>query len=408
MEKAGTTSLPTVAVDTRALEPDFRAHFGRGTGRYVREVVSRFDNFPKHDFSILNISSEKLSLTPFQKKLSSILPAGKVTFESQCCMNRNLSALNASLAHFFFHGDAPAFPTVPQLLTVLDLIPLKFPALYQKGVGGLRYKFARYLERCAIRSALGIITISEASKKDIIEIIEVPEEHVHVTYLGVDESFFKINALGKKDDPHFLNKTFQIPTGAHTALYIGGIDARKNIPFLLNVVAELNKIESIQKDGGFHLILAGNYTKDDKYPALVSDRKRLELESLVHLSGYVDENTLHRLYQHSDLFIFPSLYEGFGLPVLEAMAAGLVVITGDNSCMPEVVGNAGWKLPDNESGLWVSEVHTLLQEKKNNPAFIKERIEMGIEQARCFTWDKTTKQTLDIYKKYLFALQKRA
>jgi glycosyltransferase involved in cell wall biosynthesis len=403
METSSSNSFPSIAVDTRALEPDFRAHFGRGTGRYVKEVVTRFSKFPTDRFSILPIESRMLSLTPFQKKLSSVLPAGKVTYESQCCMNRNLAKLAVPLAHFFFHGDAPAFPSVPQLISVLDLIPLKFPDLYQKGVGGIRYRFARYLERCAIQSAVGIITISEASKNDIVEIMGIPPERVHVTYLGVDDSFFNIPE--QDADPGSLRETLGISPDAFLALYIGGIDARKNIPFLLEITAELNAIEAVQDIGGFHVILAGNYSKDDKYPLLISDTKRMELEPFVHLTGYVEESMLHCLYRNSDLFIFPSLYEGFGLPVLEAMAAGLPVVAGNNSSLPEVMGDTGWKLPDKDVGSWVSEIYHLIKEGKGNPDILTSWQEKGRAQARQFTWDITTKKTLDIYDTYLTAVQ---
>jgi glycosyltransferase involved in cell wall biosynthesis len=398
MKTSNHKSAPIVAVDARALEKDFRAHFGRGTGRYVSEVLSRLTSLDYDDLKILKMDSSSLSLSTFQKKLSSILPAGKVTFESQFCMNKNISSLNANLSHFFFHGDAPAYPSTPTIISVLDLIPLKFPDLYQKGVGGIRYKFARFLERKAILSAKAIITISEASKKDIIEIMEIPEERIHVTYLGVDDSFFN---LKNSNEINFLSSNLQILKTAFTSLYVGGVDARKNLYFLFNVISELNKIEYIKESGGFHLIIAGNYTNDKEYPKLKAYIDKSELNDFIHLSGFVDDDILKSLYKDCDFFIFPSLYEGFGLPVIEAMASGLPVIAGDNSCMSEVMGQSGWRLPDNDTRCWVSSINNLCATKLNNSSILKEQSELGIKQARKFNWDNTSSQTLEVYRKYL-------
>jgi glycosyltransferase involved in cell wall biosynthesis len=405
---ANPSPLLKVAVDARALEPDFRAHFGRGTGRYVKEVLSRFPDTPSPLFDMMHIRSSDLALSPFQSRVSSILPAGKVTYESQCCMNRNLQALSVSLAHFFFHGDAPAFPKVPQIVSVLDLIPLKFPELYQKGVGGLRYRFARYLERCAIKSSLGIITISEASKKDIMEIMNIPSEKIDVTYLGVDEKFFAINAheVTPETKASFKNQ-FSIPPDGNLGLYIGGIDARKNLPFLLEVISELNTIEEIKASGGFHLALAGNYKNDDQLPRLKSLITRLQIADKLHFLGFIEEQELDTIFAMADMFIFPSIYEGFGLPVLEGMASGLPVIAGDNSSIPEVMGNIGWRFQDGDKAEWVRNIKEIVSAAKHTPQLFTSQAEKGKKRASQFTWEKTARETIRVYEKYTARLTPR-
>jgi len=403
-----------VAVDARGLEPHFRAHFGRGTGRYVREVLNCFDHIDTGNIEITRIRSIDLELTAFQRKLSEIIPAGKVTYETQFCLNKNITKLQATFAHFFFHGDAPAFPITPQVVSVLDLIPLKFPELYQKGVGGIRYKFARYLEDRAIRAAIGLIAISEATKKDIIEILKLPEEIIEVVPLGVDKSFFENYKLEEFENTSLwetkkrLRSEKNLPKEGFLGLYVGGIDARKNIPFLIDVISELNSIDEISSRGGVHLALAGNYEKDNQLPQLKDKISRLRLEDRVHLLGFVDDSSLRELFSLSDLFLFPSLYEGFGLPVLESMASGLPVIAGNNSSLPEVMGERGWKFSDGKVIEWVKGIQEILPSIETHSENLRREIELGKERARSFTWEKTALGTINAYRKFSARLNNKA
>lgn len=403
-----------VAVDARGLEPNFRAHFGRGTGRYVREVLNCFDCIDTENIEITRIQSKDLALSPFQKKFSGIIPAGKVTFETQFCLNKNITKLEATFAHFFFHGDAPAFPITPQVVSVLDLIPLKFPELYQKGVGGFRYKFARYLEDRAIRAAIGLIAISEATKRDIIEIMKLPEEIIEVVPLGVDKSFFQNQSIVELDNNSFwetkkiLRSKKNLPKEGFLGLYVGGIDARKNIPFLIDVISELNSINEISSKGGVHLALAGNYEKDDQLPKLKEQIRRLKLEERVHLLGFIDDSSLRELFTLSDLFLFPSLYEGFGLPVLESMASGLPVIAGNNSSLPEVMGERGWKFSDGKVIEWVKGIQEVLPGIETHSENLRREIDLSKERARSFTWEKTAEGTINAYKKFSAQLNNKA
>jgi glycosyltransferase involved in cell wall biosynthesis len=144
------------------------------------------------------------------------------------------------------------------------------------------------------------------------------------------------------------------------------------------------------------LLLAGNYEKDDQFPKIRSKIAELGISSDTKLLGFVPDEELASLYQSADLFVFPSLYEGFGFPVLEAMACGTPVVAGSNSSLPEVAGTSSVLLPDMNTGVWVQAIDGLLESE----SALDELSVSGISRAQKFSWERTARETLNAYRHF--------
>ncbi len=388
-----------IGLDLRPTEIGFKAHAGRGTGRYTLELVQamqsiadEFDN----SLSLIPIHSQDILKSGMDEALVKYLPLGARTFESQYLYPRRLSRLDVDMLHFFSHGDAPARAVVPQVVSVLDLIPLKFPELYRADKPNARFRFARWLEYEAIRNSVGIIAISECTKADIVELLGVAPEKIAVTPLAVAPSLLETVAEHRQAsisvEQH--RQRLGLPLEEDLLLYVGGIDPRKNIPFLCEMLAELLRNPTGTRKP--RLLLAGAYEKDDQYPKLLKTIAELGVAEQVTFLGFVPDSDLVALYQSADLFLFPSMYEGFGFPVLEAMACGTPVVAARNSSIPEVAGTSGVLLPDTDVPAWVNAIAALLK----RPEARMELAEAGLVQSRRFSWEKTARATLEAYTRF--------
>jgi glycosyltransferase involved in cell wall biosynthesis len=266
------------------------------------------------------------------------------------------------------------------IITVHDLAHEYYPEMVQAHVlQYFRQDFPEAIERADL-----LIADSENTRRDIIKFHNIPEEKVKLIHIGVDECFQKVT------DPFIRNAVvsrYSLPE--RFMLMVGSIQPRKNIVGVLNAIARL-------KNGnqGFpwHLVLAGgtSWKSDDLRRRVVS----LGLEEIVHFTGYVDETDLPALYSLSELLVFPSFYEGFGLPVLEAMACGVPVVTSNCSSLPEVAGDAAVLVdPHNDAGI-AEGIGMLLEDGK-----LREQcVARGFERARLFSWRSAAEQTLKVFR----------
>ncbi len=391
---------PLITLDTRGLEPGFKAHFGRGTGRYVECLTKELKQIDPKDIELRYLGTKDLKRSQLQENVLSISPIGKTTLDCQYFFPKNIKEINPDFMHFFSHGDAPAFPKTKQIVSILDLIPLKFPEMYKDSSGGLRFRFARFLENRAALSASGIIAISEATKRDIVSILGIDASRIIVTPLGIDQKFF-IQAINPEDRLNLRQKARE-GQGFHdnekVLLYIGGIDPRKNMKFLLEVLKEARSTENGKN---LKLALAGPIKKDKHYPEFQKLVSQLELDDHIQILGFLPDSDLLSLMLASDIFVFPSLYEGFGLPVLEALSLGLPVVAGNNSSIPEVMGNHGFMLKDLDRQAWVKTILDLSFHQAE-PETLYRLQDERIAHAQKFSWRKTAELTLEAYK--LFSL----
>ncbi len=234
-----------------------------------------------------------------------------------------------------------------------------------------------------LRKAERIITVSEFSKQDISKYIKYPEENIEIIPPAVDHNLYYPNR-----SKECLLK-YNIGDSEKVILYVGAEEPRKNIQFLINSFSKLkNKISNVK------LLKVGtpNYLFVRK--KLLKQIEALNLQNDVIFTGYVSESELAEIYNAVDLFIFPSLYEGFGIPPLEAMACGTPVITSNTSSLPEVVGDAAIIADPYDVNKFAEEMYELLM----NESLKEEMIKKGLKRSKMFSWDISAKKTLKIYK----------
>jgi glycosyltransferase involved in cell wall biosynthesis len=390
------TPLPRVGVDVRALQRGFKSHQGRGIGRYVRSLLEamlpldleRCIGFLADVNEELDGVGRRGDLRLFRVGSPAWLDrlgAEAVHLRQHVYWSRALPALPFDLFHFCSQTDAPAALGAPYVVSVLDLIPHRLPDLYARGKSRARFWLGRWLERRALRRARGLIAISEYTRNDLVQLLGIPPERVAVTHLGVRQGL----APASGADVAALCRRHRLQSGY--LLYVGGIDRRKNIPFLLEVLRVL-----VAQRSEIELVLAGRYRDDPDFPELVSKLQRSGLEQSVRLTGYVPEEELGALYSGASVFVYPSLYEGFGLPPLEAMMCGAPVVAADRTALPEVLGHAALLVDPQEVGEFVEAILSLL----DHPERRRELCEAGQRHARRFTWTATARATLDAYRQF--------
>ena len=274
--------------------------------------------------------------------------------------------------------SAPIFYKGKVILTIHDLVSHYFP---QNMPTGSRLYFSKWMP-LTYGKASKIIAISENTKKDIVSLLRIPEDKIVVIHSAVGEEFKPI-----KDQDTINVVKAKYKTGEKFILDVGTLEPRKNLPFLVKAYHEALKSGKINHN----LVLTGK--KGWYYESLFDLIKELKLEDKVILPGYVSDEDLPVLYNAADLFCFPSLYEGFGFPPLEALSCGTPVIAADNSSIPEVVGTAGILLPILDEKVWAENITKVLTDKELH----RKLSESGLEQAKKFSWAKTARETAKVY-----------
>jgi len=266
-----------------------------------------------------------------------------------------------------------------RVMTIHDLAPFAFPKMYIKAALS-----DRLIGNIAIKNVDKIISVSKSTKEDLIRYFNAPKEKIEPIYLGVDEKFKVLDIKQIKNFKEEYNLNFPF------ILYLAAFRQRKNIPTLIKAYYLL------RKEGFTHkLVLAGR--KSDEYKKILNLVKKLKLEKDVIFTGFISDDVLPVLYNAADLFVFPSLYEGFGLPPLEAMACGCPVITSYTSSLPEVVGDAGLTVNPTST----SELKDAMKTVLNNSDLMTEMGKKGINRSKEFTWKRCAENTLNVYKEVL-------
>jgi glycosyltransferase involved in cell wall biosynthesis len=390
----------SVGLDLSALDPSFKSHAHRGIGRYVAELRKFFESYRDPDLSVGFFDHEALRRNSIADRVMSLVPCGRTSLRQHVVYPRRLHQgvmRDYSLLHFPAHMDAPAWSSKPYVLTVLDLIPHVLKELYQADKPGWRFRIARALEVLAIRQATLILAISETTADDLVRVLGIPRERIVVTPLGVDQRFFEVSErrLGSVDGGGSIRSRLGIPQGRPIVLYVGGHDERKNIGNLVGIVHQAGVELRSRGKAPPLLVMAGRITSASEIQRLDSTLRRYGMQNDTISLGYVPDEDLKELYAESTLFLFPTLYEGFGLPALEAMAAGLPVVGSNTSSIPEVVGDAGRLFNPLSVDDGAKAVVDLLECADTRRAFT----EAGVTRAREFSWERTGRATLEGYKR---------
>jgi len=307
---------------------------------------------------------------------------GKIWWE-QWELSRVCAAARVDLLHSPYFAS-PLRPSTPTVVTIHDVIPLILPD-YRRAP---HVRIYMALVSAAAKRADAVITVSRASKLDIVRTLGIPENRVHVIYNAADRGLMP---AANERELEAMRETHGI--AGDFLLYFGGFDARKNVERILRAFHAARS--SFQK--AYQLVLAGsmNLVGHPLYPDPRPLIQKLGLQKEVVLTGKVSEEDKPLLYSGATAFLFPSLYEGFGMPVLEAMACGTPVITSNTSSLPEVAGDAAL-LVDPTSIDAIAEAMVRLT---NDPNLRQELSRKGRQRAGQFSWEASAIQTLDIYQK---------
>ncbi len=274
---------------------------------------------------------------------------------------------------------APRFSPVPTAISVMDLSYLHFPELFAKKD---LYQLTNWTEY-SVKNATKIFTISNASRDDIIKQYKVKQEKVIVTYPGIKHAISNMNnALGKKD----LQEKFGIKD--KYILFVGTLQPRKNIVRLIEAFSNVKRQTSTDK--GLQLVVVGK--KGWLYEGILAAPKKFGVEEDVKFLDFVGDEDLPSLYKHALCYVLPSLYEGFGLPVIEAMKYGCPVITSNVSSLPEAGGDAAMYVDPLDSNDIAGKIEKVI----SSPTLREEMVKKGYTHIQKFSWEKAAKETLDV------------
>lgn len=345
-----------------------------GIHRYTAKLLSNIEEIDPETFEFTTFMGAEVTYnnTIPTTKMSSLGTIERIWWDTVGFV-RNAKSTDVDVIHSpdkgpFYRGG------LPMVVTIHDLLPFVFPSdrsLYSR----LYWQLSL---RRQIRLSDAIITVSKSTKRDIVDMFDVDPGRIHVTYLGTDLSPPATSEVAQVETKYSLqNSPFVV-------LYVGNYDERKNVDQLVKSCKTLD-----QTGVGLQLVLAGSNPPKQQLSKLAGDFRE-------HISflGYVPDTELESLYGAADLFVYPSAYEGFGLPVLEAMACGTPAITSDRSSLPEVIGEAGLTVDPDDT----TELAAAIERVYSNERLRADMQSDGLERANEMSWKSTARSTIDVYK----------
>lgn len=302
---------------------------------------------------------------------------------------------NIDLVHFpyfepFFLA-LPIYRRYKTVVTVHDLTPIVFPGAFPRGIKG---EVKWQMQKFSLKKANAVITDSNSSKKDILKYIGVRQDKVRVVYLAAGEHF---KVLDHRSSILDLRAKYKLPE--KFVLYVGDVTPNKNLPRLLAAVVEADvPLVMVGKS-----LVSENYDSNNPWnhdlnrvQDIIKEQRTKNKDQIIRL-GFVSNEDLVGIYNLATVFVMPSLYEGFGLPVLEAMACGCPVITSKEGSLNEVAGDGAFYVDAYD----VKSIKIGIEKVFNDENLRKELSEKGLKNAKRFSWKKTASDTLEVYKKVI-------
>lgn len=358
---------------------------GGGIGRLTRELIGALARYPGHHAYRLFVSGAHRSQLPptpgrqFSWHPTTLTPKmlARVWHRAHLPLPVEVFTGRVDLFHATDFTLPPTLAATKTLLTVHDLSFVRVPATASPPL-------KRYLDAVvprSVRQAHHVLADSEATKDDLIDLYAVAPDKITVLLSGVDEHFQPITDTAKR-------AAIRAKYGIGDKPYIfaiGTVQPRKNYARLIEALAEIRNLHDVS------LVIAGGkgWLEDTMYHTL----DRLHMRDHVRLIGFADDDDLPALYSDALCLAFPSLYEGFGLPILEAMACGTPVLTSNVSSMPEAAGNAALLVDPYDTGALTDALISLI----SGESLRANLVERGFAQAKCFTWDKSAAQLREVY-----------
>jgi len=362
-----------VAIDVRKLH-DF------GIGTYVRNLVrylARLDREADYHL-ICRPRDRELGVSLGDNFRMNVDSSSPYSIREQFSIPWTLLRVRPDVFHEP-HYVLPPLTRCRSVVTIHDCIHLRFPQ-YLPNRAALAY--ARTQMSSAARRSDRILTVSEASKRDILTYFDVAPEKVTVIPNGIDEHFLTPPA---DDEVQRVAERYQLQ--GTFALYVGNVKPHKNVERLIDA------IHLTRRAGRDDLRLVVIGDELSSYAALRRAVHRYNLHKYVRFLGYLPDETLAIVYRLASVFVFPSLYEGFGLPPLEAMACGTPVVTSNASSLPEVVGDAAVLVDPSDASAIADGLRRVLDDEGLR-ATLRER---GLARAREFSWERSIRRIREIY-----------
>ena len=368
-----------IAIDARKLH-DF------GIGTYVRNLLRQLGRQDtSNEFVVFCREADCDAIEAFGPRFRAVAEkAGAYTIREQFALPIALRRESAELFHAP-HYVLPPMTPCRSVVTIHDCIHLRFPQYLPNKLG---YAYARAQMWTATHKAARVITVSEASKRDILRYFHVPESRIDVIYNAIDDRFWEgpgDDEIARVRERYRLTDPF--------VLYAGNIKPHKNLERLIEAFNLLRQDQPTLSN--VQLLIIGD--EISKYATLRRTVHRHKLHKHVRFFGFVPDQTLAALYRLADVFVFPSLYEGFGLPPLEAMASGTPVITSNVSSLPEVVGDAALMIDPYEPAA----IADAMREVLTNADLRVDLRRRGLARAREFSWERSVARVREIYREVM-------
>lgn len=378
-----------IGIDARFYGP-----IGKGLGRYTQEIVDnilRLDSFNEYVIFLRKKNFDELVVDDYKNVKKVLAEVRWYTIGEQFLMPYFIWRQRLDLVHFP-HFNVPFFVPTKFVITIHDLILTKFKTIRATTLHPLIYKFKNWGYRLVIKRALKrsqrVITVSNFTKNDIIDQFKIDPNKISVIYEGVSN-------LSKGQDSLFVAKlnSDSVLRGYEIEdpfiLYVGNAYPHKNLDFLINCFLDLYK-----KNNKLKLVLVG---KEDyfyqKLKELSANVFSGFAENPVIFAGYVPDNKLEIFYKKALVYVFPSLYEGFGLPPLEAMARGCPVLSSNSGSMPEILGEAAIYFDPKDKKDFLNKIETMF----SNIDLRQKLISLGYSQQKKYDWWECAFATHKIY-----------
>lgn len=365
-----------IAIDVRGINLYRGTGIGTYTENFVRELLNT-DN--KNLYTLYWYGTGYNNFIKSNSKIN-IVSKGSHSFFEKYYFPENIIKNNIEIYHVPQNGIGlnPNIPCI-KVCTVHDLIPYIMPETVGKGY---LLKFLKNMP-FIIENSDAILTVSEYSKKDILKYFPIDENKIFVTPLAANYNYKPLN---KENCKKFIYKNYEID--GPFILYLGGFSKRKNIKNLIISFSEANK-KLTQK----HKLVIIGLCRDELIN-LKDLCRNLNISNDVIFTGYIEEKLLPLFYNAAEIFVYPSLYEGFGLPVLEAMSCKTPVITSNTSSIPEITGNDALLINPLDTSELRDSILKVLEDNK-----LKQKLSIdGFNRSKRFSWKNTSNKTLEAYK----------
>ena len=380
-----------IAIDVRHAR-DF------GIGTYIRNTVQALSRIDHESHYIL--AGRKEDLREFGELPGNfkraVFPRSDAGFLNQISFPLFLRQLKPDLCHVPLNA-APLLMPKPYVVTIHDMSSLLFPELPYQDANSFRHQYRLFRFRRSLLRAARIIAVSKSTQRDVEDLMRIPHERIRQIYSAPDPQFLEYARLAAVGGASYETERKKILNRYQISypflLYAGNIRPHKNIPRLVEAFALLrNELENHPVYKDLRLIIIGDEMW--KQPQVRRMVIQTRMEPFVRFFGFVPFETLRAFYSAATVFAFPSLYEGFGMPPLEAMASGTPVVCSGSSSLPEVVGDAAILVnPENVFDIARGIREVLLDERLRASLIAR-----GQLQVRSFSWDQTAKLVLEVYR----------